>query len=367
MKIKRLFGQIHLWIGLTVSLLFFLIAFSGALYTWAPEISRIIYKERVEPRDAPFVPVSQLKATLDREFPSGDFRTALYRDPASAIQVLLYGNGTYYHAYHDPYSGELLHLQDMNKGWLNYLKFLHRNLMLGDVGRQIVHWTTLLFLLMLITGLVLWWPVNRRGRRERLTIKWGAAPRKLNYDLHNVLGFYATWVLFFLVITGLFWGFELVRDALKTVTGEAEIAYDTPVSAEPPPAAGVAPFARLDSLMAVMRQRYPSKYVRISNPHEETEPIRVALIAPDMQVHTTDLLYFDRYTGERLTGVFENGLHTEASAYHTLNELVYDIHFGTVLGLPGRLLVFFASLIGASLPVTGVLVWWGKRRRKKKN
>lgn len=44
----------------------------------------------------------------------------------------------------------------------------------------------------------------------------------------------------------------------------------------------------------------------------------------------------------------------------------YDLHVGSILGLPGKILAFFGALIGASLPVTGFLVWWGKRKKKKK-
>ncbi len=365
MNIKKLFGQIHLWIGVTIGLLFFVISLSGALYTWAPEISRIIYLQKVEPQDAPFVSVSTLKTTLDREFPEGDFRTALYKDKASTLEVLLFGQGTYYYAFLNPYTGALVHLQDMNKGWLNYLKFLHRNLMLGDLGRQIVHWVTLLFLVMMITGMVMWWPPNKDGRRQRLTIRWGASPKRLNYDLHDVLGFYATWISIFSVITGLFWGFEIVRDALRSTTGENAISYEIPASAEPELPATFDQFALIDSLMLVFRERYPTQSIRISNPHKETDPIQVDVMAPDLLVYNTDFHYFDRYTGKRLVGNFENGLHADASLFHTLHGLVYDIHFGTMLGLPGRLLVFFASLIAASLPISGLIIWAGKKKKSR--
>jgi len=39
---------------------------------------------------------------------------------------------------------------------------------------------------------------------------------------------------------------------------------------------------------------------------------------------------------------------------------------GSILGLPGKVLAFFASLIGATLPVTGFIIWWGKGKKKKK-
>src|SRR5690606_8020012 len=55
----------------------------------------------------------------------------------------------------------------------------------------------------------------------------------------------------------------------------------------------------------------------------------------------------------------------EADFGEKLRKMNYDIHVGTVLGLPGKFLAFFASLIGATLPVTGFLVWLGKKRKKK--
>ncbi len=44
----------------------------------------------------------------------------------------------------------------------------------------------------------------------------------------------------------------------------------------------------------------------------------------------------------------------------------YDIHVGAVLGLAGKILAFSASLIAASLPVTGFYIWWGKKHKKVK-
>jgi len=43
----------------------------------------------------------------------------------------------------------------------------------------------------------------------------------------------------------------------------------------------------------------------------------------------------------------------------------YDIHTGAILGLPGKILAFFASLICASLPVTGFYIWYGRKYKKK--
>ena len=44
----------------------------------------------------------------------------------------------------------------------------------------------------------------------------------------------------------------------------------------------------------------------------------------------------------------------------------YDIHVGAIGGLPGKVLAFLLSAIIASLPVTGFLIWWGRRNKEKK-
>jgi uncharacterized iron-regulated membrane protein len=55
-----------------------------------------------------------------------------------------------------------------------------------------------------------------------------------------------------------------------------------------------------------------------------------------------------------------------AAAADKLLRMNYDIHVGAILGLPGKILMFFASLICASLPITGFYIWWGRRNKKKR-
>lgn len=116
MSIRKLPIRLHLILGLGTGLLFFVIALSGAIYTWEPEFSRLAYHQAVEAQDKPLVAVSDLRHSLEKTFPEGDFQTSLYCDPESSIEVLFYVRGTYYLAQLNPYSAELIHLQDMNKG-----------------------------------------------------------------------------------------------------------------------------------------------------------------------------------------------------------------------------------------------------------
>lgn len=364
MTLRKFFAKTHLIIGLGTGLLFFIIAASGALYTWQPEFSRISYHQQVEKEDKPFISISDIKGTLRQTFPEGDFRTALYRDRESAIEVLLYVPGTYFHAYFNPYNAELIHLQDMNKGWLNYLKKLHRNLLLGDPGREIVHLVTLLAVPMLLTGLVIWWPVSGRPVRNKFFIVWSASPKKLNYDLHNILGFYATWVLIFIVATGIYWGFSVVKETIKTASGENTMNWEKPASAIPASTSNKDKDEILNSLIQEYHTTYSEAEVRINIPHQAEEAIQLSVISPSQGINATNFYYHDQYSGNPIEGDFQNGLAENRSTFNQINGLVYEIHFGSVLGLPGRILAFIASLIGASLPITGFVVWLNKRKNR---
>lgn len=364
MTLRKFFGKIHLIIGLVTGILFFITAFSGALYTWEPEMRWIAYNQKVEKEDKPFISISDIKKTLEKEFPEGDFRTALYRDSESAIEVLLYAPGTYFHAYLNPYSGKLIHLQDMNQGWINQLKLLHRNFLLGPVGREIVHWVTLMAMIMLITGLIIWWPGKGYPGKDKFSIKWTASPKKLNYDLHNILGFYATWILLFIIGTGIYWGFSAVKESIKSLSGEKNISWELPKSALSGSNSTISKEEILNQLIHTYHSKFKDEFVRINIPHKEDEAIQLSVIYPNKGSNSTNFYYHDQYSGKPIQGNFQNGLAINRSSFNKMNALVYEIHFGSVLGLPGRILACLASLIGASLPITGFLVWWNKRKIK---
>src|SRR5690606_18645102 len=77
-----------------------------------------------------------------------------------------------------------------------------------DVGSFIVGSSVLLFMLTMITGLILWWPKNRKLAVKRMKIDITSKKKRLNYDLHQVLGFYSFSVALLIAATGLVWSFK---------------------------------------------------------------------------------------------------------------------------------------------------------------
>jgi len=56
----------------------------------------------------------------------------------------------------------------------------------------------------------------------------------------------------------------------------------------------------------------------------------------------------------------------DANAADKLLRMNYDIHTGAIIGLPGKVLAFCASLLCASLPITGFYIWWGRRKKDRR-
>jgi len=93
---------------------------------------------------------------------------------------------------------------------------------LEEKGEWITGISALLFLSMIITGIVIWWPTSKKQRREKFTLKKNVHWKKRNYDLHSVLGFYASWFILFTVLTGLIWSWEWAEDGMYWLTNSTK-------------------------------------------------------------------------------------------------------------------------------------------------
>tara|TARA_R110002153_G_C13303097_1_gene495833 strand:- start:893 stop:1258 length:366 start_codon:yes stop_codon:yes gene_type:complete len=79
-----------------------------------------------------------------------------------------------------------------------------------------------------------------------------------------------------------------------------------------------------------------------------------------------DYRYFDQNTLQELPVDHIYNRFDEASFGDKVMRMNYDLHVGAIAGLPGKILAFFLSAIIASLPITGFMIWWGRKNKNKK-
>jgi uncharacterized iron-regulated membrane protein len=369
MKLKKSIGKIHLWLGLSSGLLVFIIAITGCIYAFQAEIQDLTQPYRfVEHQQKPVLMPSELKAIAEKELPGKKIHAVLYPKPGKATEVIFYNAEPeyYYLVYLNPFTGDVLKVKDASAGFFPFILDGHFYLWLPhEVGRPVVATATLVFLVMLISGLVLWWPKNKKATKQRFSIRWSARWRRKNYDLHNVLGFYATWIAIILAATGLVWGFDWYAEGYyKLAGGEKSLFYMEPKSDSTFLYRSEVP--AIDRLYTMMRLENPTAEVlEVHIPETAGSSIEISINPDDETYWQADYRYFDQYTLEELSVDHIYGKSANASLADNLMRMNYDIHTGAVLGLPGKIIAFFASLIVASLPITGFYIWWGRKQKDK--
>lgn len=369
MSFKKIILKLHLVLGLSSGLVVLILGITGCILAFELEIRNITEPYKfVKAENKAYLPPSILKDIAREHLVSKKVVGLDYAGKGKAVVASYFDESKYELVYLNPYNGAFLKHKDMTKDFFRIVIDGHFYLWLPHkIGQPVVASATLVFLFMLISGLILWWPRNKAAKKQRFSIKWSARWRRKNYDLHNVLGFYITWVAIFIAITGLVMGFQWFAKSVYWVTsgGENMVEHAHPVS------------DTTKSLQLVSMEDYlwnehrrnvqENESLAIYFASTPTDPFEVVINHKPGTYYNSDFFHYDRYTGKELVapGSFA-GKYADAKLADKIARLNYDIHVGAALGLPGKILAFFASLVAASLPVTGFLIYWGRRNKKAK-
>ncbi|GGM93785.1 membrane protein [Dyadobacter beijingensis] len=374
----RLIGTLHLWLGLASGLVIIVIGLTGAIYVFTDELKPLVYRDRffVQPESTPKLPLSRLLALAQAavgekrpvtrvEISSRPDRTYIFR--ALKVDKEGFSHWDYYkyymRAYVNPYNGKVVMLEDSRNEFFTVVLGLHMRMLFGEkIGHPLVSYSVLAFVMILIFGLVLWWPAKwKKGNIDKsFKIKWNAKFKRVNYDLHNVLGFYACVILFMCAVTGLVWAFEWFGKGVKTVADGGKPAEVPAVFSDTTQNKDA---KAVDRVFAALQHDNPAAYGYLINfPAKGKLPLNTSTYLTATNRYDRIQGQYDQFTGGRLRSRSFGEL-TSGEQIYAMN---FDLHVGAWAGLPSKILTFFAGLICASLPVTGVVIWWGRRKKGDK-
>lgn len=382
MTLKKIAYQLHLWLGMISGLIVFIVCTTGALwalniYGWVDSESKNI---PVEPQSTSLLMPSQL-VDLAKDRLKGQTPNSITYTKGEATTMRIYSDDVNMFLAINPYTGKILKVEDYSEDgeykytFWDYMRWGHRALWLPwDVGRPIVNYGTLMFVIVLITGLIIWFPKSRKAAKSRLWFNWNKKTpmkRKL-FDLHTVLGFYVCFVLLAIAFTGMVWGLEWWSNGLyKATTGGKDLPEWRSAESDT---------LRIDTLMTpilavdrifekLLNENANDPRISLNYPDSESVESTVgATVSSDKEsYYSSDRYSFDRYSLKeiKIDGPY-NGKYSEASFGDKLRRMNYEIHVGTIGGTAGKLLVFFSAIFGASLPLTGVYIFIKKRQKKKR-
>lgn len=171
--------QIHLWLGLGTGLIVFVISMTGCLYVFEAEIRDFTQKDYlfVPIQQKPFIGVEKIIQNFENKAPKAAIASIkmINSSPNASVSIYTSTKEVYYF---NPYDGHLL--KRTGQDWLATVQNIHINLLLGETGKRIAGFSVLIFVILLLTGLVLWFPGQMRLLKQSLTVKWKGSFKRVN-------------------------------------------------------------------------------------------------------------------------------------------------------------------------------------------
>jgi uncharacterized iron-regulated membrane protein len=344
---------VHQILGLVSGIIVAIVCLTGALLVFQTEITAAMHPARSHVHaGATRLPVDVVAAAWVAH--SGGKVTAVttYSDAAYATKVVM-SNG--WQIYVDPYTGRVVDAHRGGERFFQVTEAIHRRLLAGEIGRRIVGVATVVFVVILLSGIVIWWPRTLHTLKAHLTFKHPTGWKRRNYDLHVVLGAYATLVLLVVGSTGLVWSYRSVGNAVDGLTPRGKATPPPPHST---PIAGGAPITLQTAFALGSAALGPTTSLTVypaARPRDAFTVLGLLPNAPWRQAF--DYAYLDRYSGRTLR--------IDWFANRPLGEyarrITNPIHVGSLYGLPSEIAAFMACLIGTIAPFTGAIIWINRR------
>lgn len=380
---RKIFRNIHLWLSVPFGILITLICFSGAALVFEKEVMELCHRELyfVKKVEAAPLPMEQLMTKVAATLPDSVSVTGvnISSDPERAYQVTL-SKPRRASMYVDQYTGEITGKYE-RAPFFNFMFRMHRWLLDsmkqdGGIfwGKMIVGTSTLMFVFVLISGVVVWWPRTRKALKNSLKIVANKGWRRFWYDLHVAGGMYALVFLLAMALTGLTWSFQWYRTGFyKTFGVEVQPSMGHGNAAANATAKG----GKRDGKPEGREGRGAHRYSPYTNWQQVYE--QLAEVNPDYkQISVSDgsaSVAVPRFGNQRGTDRYKfnprNGEITETTLYKDLDNSgkirgwIYSVHVGSWGGMLTRILTFVAALIGASLPLTGYYLWIRKKIKRR--
>ncbi|WP_299252886.1 PepSY domain-containing protein [uncultured Aquimarina sp.] len=370
---RKIILQLHKILGLVTGLVLFIVSITGCLWVFKEEIEGFYddYKY-VDVEKKEFIKSSTVKHIAEEVIPNRTIHGVIYGASNEAVEVVFYEAEpeVFYHSvFLNPYSGDFIKRLDNDAGFFGFILRGHLRLWLPDaIGSRVVSYSILVFLIIVVSGLFLWWPRNKKNWRQRLKFDWNNKTRwkRKNFDLHTVTGFYISSFGLILAFTGCVMAFNwFYFITYKATGGDKDPRFVIPES-EQMISSTVTSNYPYDRLIPMLKDAYGDAHnLELHYPENDSTSILVEVSNSKKLYYNMDYLFFDQYTLKEIETPSIYGKYKDAKFADKVIRMNYDIHIGAIGGITGKIIAFLVSLICASLPISGILLWYGRTYKKK--
>lgn len=368
---RRLWFQIHKWIGLLLFLIIIPLSVSGSLLVWHDWTDSLVNPQRyaVKDTDTPLPPERFVAASRSVLKPGDRIASIEYPHAAGSPVVVSAapaptptaaarpGPPARYQVWLDPSDARVLDHADGRSGLVRVLHVFHGSLMVPGVGRSVVGWLGVLMLLSCLTGIWLWWPTIGSVLRG---FRWNRGPL-ISGNLHQQVGIWVALPLALLSFTGAYISFPTFFRSIESIGSTAK----SPDRAGGPPNRRAPPIAapRLTVNEAVVATQGVSKLTEVLAIRWPTEASAKWTVGLDRDGERAD---FEVDDGD--------GSVVAARGGSAVARFMRQLHDGTGYNPLYQTIIFVAGMLPAVLGITGVIMWLRTRgwraaiamRRKRK-
>ena len=409
---RAAFGIVHRWAGLVTAAFLFFSGITGAVISWDHALDEWLNSHLTEAKTGGAAkPSAELAKLIEARDPKARV-TYLVTTPEAGASLAFFVEPRidpetgkrfelgYNQVFLDPATGEELGLRYWGAVWpvtrenfVSFLYKLHYTLHIPEFwgsdrwGMRLLGIVAIIWTLDCFVGFYLTLPARRKSaaraagvarRRDRgfwgrwkqaWSIKTSGSAYRINFDVHRAFGLWTWGVLFVIAFTAFSLNlyFEVFSPLMKTVSSYTPTPFElrTPAPLDRP----YVPKLSFSDIIA--------KGEADGRSRGWSEPVGAVYYAQQYDIYSVSFfrpgedhgaggvgpaqLYYDgqdaRSLGERVPW--------QGTAADVFVQAQFPMHSGRILGLPGRILISLMGLVVAALSVTGVVIWYRKRRARR--
>lgn len=359
--LRRYWLTVHRWIGLTVGLLFVLISLTGSLLVFDHAIDEWLNPDLLlTDRSGTKASLEEVIAAAENGYvgPSRKVISLTVPRVPNGVWTAWFSSGTeatplFTAVYVDPCTAQVTGQRVWGEDLMSWIYRLHFRLLAGENGATIVGIVGILLFVSICSGILLWWPLWKNGWRAAFAVRSGT---RFIYDLHKTLGILIAVFLLVIAFTGVYMEFPNFFQETLSVVSEKSKAPEGLKSASPDSPDWISP----DEAVAIAQDLYPEASFDHMHPADQHGVYEVALRQSHevQQSYGRTQVFLDSHTGDILATYTPEDF-SRADVFFSWQ---FPLHNGEAFGLFGRWVILVTGFIPAVLYVTGVILWWRRRR-----
>lgn len=388
---KKFWFKAHFIFGLAFGFILLITATTGGLLSFEKEILKLINSKSYVvsvPNDVKKAQAHEMIAALKQHIPDAKINAVtLSSNPTSSAVITIASSnpqqrkGINY--YINPYTCELLpHIQ--GESFFKTVEDIHRRLMLGNIGKQLVGVSSIVLVILLFSGLYLYFPRLKRTFLASFTFSFKSKGRYFLHSIHSSVGLWVLPLYLVAVLTGLYWSYDWYRQGLHTLSGVA-------LPVKPTMNVNKSAQNRMDTLTLEQNKKEPqlnrkkstitadtqlSKAFKLFEIFLQKEYSSATIRVPNKgSVYT--ISYFDEdIIHSRARNQMQIDIHSWELLKHEryenkpLNEKLISsmlpLHSGEYFGIIGQTLMFIACMLMPLFAITGLMLYINRKQKKKK-